>query len=258
MGIELANFEAKASAAVKGFWLARASAAARSLAKGTSDTGERAGVTSGKNMDGFAQLFADLVRANGLLDAEVYTDRKMGTLPGFFRPGKEWDVVVVRDGRLIAAIELKSHIGPSFSGNFNNRNEEAIGTAHDFWTAYRNKMFGDLRNPRPFVAWLILVEDAEDSRAEKALRAQHFSADSHHRESSYLTRYDILCQRMVVERLYTRASVIASPRTAITTGEYSEISRLTGLKSLVESFSAHIASEVASNGQWSGAPGRLL
>ena len=43
----------------------------------------------------------------------------------------------VVDGRLLAVIELKSQVGPSFGNNFNNRTEEAIGSAVDFWTAYR-------------------------------------------------------------------------------------------------------------------------
>jgi hypothetical protein len=47
------------------------------------------------------------------------------TLPGYFRPTKLWDVLVIHDKRLLAAIELKSQVGPSFGNNFNNRTEEA-------------------------------------------------------------------------------------------------------------------------------------
>ena len=35
------------------------------------------------------------------------------------------------------SLPLKSHVGPSFGNNFNNRTEEAIGTSHDLFTAYR-------------------------------------------------------------------------------------------------------------------------
>jgi hypothetical protein len=63
--------------------------------------------------------------------------RAVLTLPGFFRPTKLWDMLVIHEGKLIAAIELKSQVGPSFGNNFNNRTEEAIGNAHDLWTAYR-------------------------------------------------------------------------------------------------------------------------
>lgn len=48
-------------------------------------------------------------------------------LPGYFRPSKQWDVVVVLNGILVAAFELKALGGPSFGNNANNRVEEALG-----------------------------------------------------------------------------------------------------------------------------------
>jgi type II restriction enzyme len=81
------------------------------------------------------------VRENGLAEAEIHFNRSALTLPGYFRPTKLWDLLVMYQGRLIAAIELKSHIGPSFGNNFNNRTEEAIGTAVDLWTAFREGAF---------------------------------------------------------------------------------------------------------------------
>jgi len=58
-------------------------------------------------------------------------------LPGYFRPTKSWDLVVVSDEQLFASIEFNSHVGPSFGNNFNNRVEEALGSASDLWMAYR-------------------------------------------------------------------------------------------------------------------------
>ena len=72
-------------------------------------------------------------------------------------------MLVVHHGHLIAALELKSQVGPSFGNNFNNRTEEAIGTAHDLWTAYREGAFGD--QAKPFVGWLMMVEDEPKSRS---------------------------------------------------------------------------------------------
>jgi hypothetical protein len=93
-------------------------------------------------MDGFIALVIDIVRANGLAQAHIYQKRAVLTLPGYFRPTKLWDLLVINEGRLIAALEFKSQVGPSFGNNFNNRTEEAIGTAHDLWTAYRENAFG--------------------------------------------------------------------------------------------------------------------
>lgn len=50
---------------------------------------------------------------------------------------------------------------------------------------------------------------------------------------------------MIAEGLYTAASVILSPRTAAKTGEYSEMSDLTGLKSYVAELAGHVAAEAA-------------
>ena len=88
-------------------------------------------------MDGFAALIRDLVHGNGLTTADIHFQRRALTLPGFFRPTKLWDILILNHGSLVAALEFKSQVGPSFGNNFNNRAEEAIGTASDFWTAYR-------------------------------------------------------------------------------------------------------------------------
>lgn len=168
------------------------------------------------------------------------------TLPGYFRPTKLWDVLVINEGRLVAAVEFKSQVGPSFGNNANNRAEEAIGTAHDFWTAYREGAFG--QQPPPFAAWIVLVEDAAESRAPVSEKSPHFPVFPEFRGASYLARYDLLCQRLVKEQLYNAASVIASPRSGVDDGAYADISELTSLKSFVTAFAGHIAAEAARTG----------
>ncbi|MCP4131766.1 MAG: restriction endonuclease, partial [bacterium] len=163
MAIDLVDYELKACEAVKGFWSNRKAARKKQVESGKADQGERAGVTAGKNMDGFIALIVDIIHANGLACADIHKKRAVLTLPGFFRPTKLWDLIVTYKGELITAIELKSQVGPSFGNNFNNRTEESIGTAHDFWVAYREGAFG--KQPRPFVGWLMLVEDASGSRS---------------------------------------------------------------------------------------------
>ena len=113
MTIDLVDYERKASAAVRTFWATRETARKRQLQAGTADQGERAGVTAGKNMDGFIGLIDDLVKANGLPHASVHLKRAVVTLPGYFRSTKLWDVVVMSRGRLIAVLEFKSQVGPS-------------------------------------------------------------------------------------------------------------------------------------------------
>ena len=243
MSLDLADYDRKARVAVMAFWGHRAKARQKQIEAGTADQGERAGVTAGKNMDGFIALVIDLVRANGLAHASIHQKRAVLTLPGYFRPTKLWDLLVINDGRLIAAIELKSHVGPSFGNNFNNRTEEAIGTSHDLWTAYREGAFG--KHPRPFVAWMMMVEDAPGSRSPVRDKSPHFPVFREFQGASYLKRYDLLCQRLVQEQLYTTGRAHDISRTAVTSGEYGQLSEMTSLKTFVTSFAGHVATEAA-------------
>ena len=243
MALDLVEFEEKVRRAVQEFWRGRESARQRQSVPGKLDQGERAGVTGGKNMDGFIALAQELVQANGLGAAEIHQRRAMLTLPGYFRPTKLWDMLVMREGELIAAIEFKSQAGPSFGNNFNNRCEEAIGTAHDFWTAFREGAFG--RQSRPFLGWLMLVEDAGGSRAPVRDASPHFEVFKEFQGASYLRRYDVLCQRLEQEQLYSSAVAIASPRSAARDGSYTNVNPSTGLRSFVSSLEGHAAMAAA-------------
>lgn len=88
MALDLANYEDKARDAIRAFWGNREKARQKQLAAGRIDQGERAGVTAGKNLDGFLTLIADLVEANGLGHAQIHLARRLVTLPGYFRDRK--------------------------------------------------------------------------------------------------------------------------------------------------------------------------
>jgi hypothetical protein len=238
MPLDLANYETLARAGVKDFWAGRSQALGNDEEK--SQGGERAGVLGGKNMDGFLALVAGLVKANGLPKADIHVaSRPMLTLPGYFRPTKLWDVLVFDGSRLVAAIEFKSHVGPSFGNNFNNRAEEAIGTACDLGTGIREGSLGD--QPRPFLGWLILVEDCDKSRRPVRDKSPHFPVHLDFQGAAYLQRYDILCRRLMQENLYNRASVLASPRTAILSGEFAAMSEQTSLRAFAAGLAGHVA-----------------
>jgi len=226
------------------FWNARTDAAHRQRAGGAADHGERAGVTAGKNMDGFVHLLTQIARSNGLANAQVCSDRTALTLPGYFRATKNWDLLILNGQRLVAAVEFKSQVGPSLGNNFNNRAEEAIGTAHDFWTAYRTGAFGtDL--PRPFVGWLMLIEDTATSRAPgQHLDTPHFDVSPEFRGASYIERYDILCRKLMLENLYSHASVITTPTDGGSTGVYGSASQMTSLQAFAAAFASYCAADV--------------
>ena len=239
MSLDLADYEVQARSAVKAFWNKRAKASKAQNKRGSRDQGERSGVTAGKNMDGFLSLVKDVIRRNGLSKANVCLNRRVLTLPGYFRPTKIWDLLVLDGKHLVAAIELKSQVGPSFGNNFNNRTEEALGTALDFWTAYRNGAFGE--SPQPFVGWLLLVEDSEGSRSPVRDTCVHFPLFPEFDGASYVERYNVLCRKLMQEKLYTAATVLVSPRTGRKTGAYSELSEMTGLRPFIAALAGHVA-----------------
>ena len=53
-------------------------------------------------MNGFRDLAMDIARDNGLTNASILFQRSVLTLPGFFRPTKQWDMLVLNNGELVA------------------------------------------------------------------------------------------------------------------------------------------------------------
>ncbi|MCE2925416.1 MAG: PaeR7I family type II restriction endonuclease, partial [Phycisphaeraceae bacterium] len=125
------------------------------------DRGARSAVTAGKQMDAFITLVRDLLVGAGVPGESVRTGSRL-ELPGWFRAEKQWDLVVVHREHLLAAVEFKSQVGPSFGNNFNNRTEESLGSATDIWAAYREGAFKP--SLRPWLGYFMLLEDCEASR----------------------------------------------------------------------------------------------
>ena len=233
MALDLVDYERKGREAVQAFWKSNAAAS----------QGKRAAITAGKSMAGYMSLVHDIVRANGLAHADIHQKHTGITLPGYFGATKSWDIVVINKGELIAAIKLKSQIGSSFGNSFNSKAEKAVANAYDLKTAYAGRAFGSQQPP--FVGWLTLVEDTPKSRAPVNDKSPHFSVFKRFEEASYLKRYELLCQKLVMDRLYTTATLIASPRSAVKTGEFSGTSSMTSLKTFVTSLAGHVAAEAA-------------
>lgn len=197
------------SDAVREFWKTRQKQATSQRKRGVSDQGARGAVTGGRQMDGFARKLSDLMQAVGVLESEIYIRGKR-ELPGFFRASKDWDLVVVSGGELLAAIELKAQVGPSFGNNFNNRTEEALGTSLDLWTAYRKKAFKT--SPQPWLGYLFLLEDCTESRTPVKVREPHFPVLREFRDASYARRYELFCRKLVLERQYSAACFLLADK----------------------------------------------
>ena len=169
-------------------------------------------------MNGFVDLVRDLLCENGLPKAHVYCE-KCVELPGWYRPEKKWDLLIVSDQQLLAAIEFKSQIG-SFGNNYNNRTEEAIGSASDIWAAYREGAFKP--SARPWLGYLMLLEEAPGALSPVRAREPHFKVFPEFKEASYAKRYEILLTKLVRERLYDSACFLMSSASHGPQGRYIE------------------------------------
>jgi hypothetical protein len=213
------DLEKRLREAIIHFWTTRATQAQRQGSKtGSRYAGARTAVTGGRQMDGFVSLVRDYLCKNGLPKTQVYCEKRI-ELPGWYRPEKKWDLLVVENGQFLAGIEFKSQVG-SFGNNYNNRTEEAIGSACDLWAAYREGAFKP--SARPWLGYMMLLQDAPGS--SRGVRAQepHFKVFPEFKNASYAKRYEILLTKLVRERLYDSACFLLSDSKNGLRGGYKE------------------------------------
>jgi hypothetical protein len=203
----LENLHGRTKDAVAHYWRTRTAQRRKQEETGKADQGLRSAVTGGAHMDSFIDLFTELITQAGIPLVNRFR-KKAVELPGFFRPTKEWDLLVVRDRTLIAAIEAKSQVGPSFGNNFNNRTEEAMGSALDLWTAFREGAYLD--SPQPFLGYFFMLEDCEASNRPVSVKEPHFKVFPEFVGASYMRRYELFCRKLVLERHYTASAFITS------------------------------------------------
>ncbi len=242
MPLDLSDTDKLTRLAVAHYWrtLARQGARQRS---GSADRGGRSAVTGGKQMDKFCTLVKGLLIKCGLDDAHIHLNRAL-ELPGFFRPTKKWDMIVVHDKVLLAALEFKSQRGPSFGNNFNNRSEEAIGTGQDLATAFREGAFG-ANSPRPWTGWLMLLEDCDQSRNAVTVEEPHFAVFPEFRGASYMSRYEILLRKLVREKLYDAAAFLTATEKGGPKGKFEEPAIDLTTKKLLASLGGHVSGYLA-------------
>ncbi len=198
-----AEIRRKVGESIRAMWSGRAALGLAQAAAGRRVDDSR----GGRHLDPFIATLVELARGAGFDEDEV----RVGTgieVPGFYRPTKRWDLVVVRANRLCAAVEFKSMSG-AYGKNLNNRSEEALGSATDVWAAFNE---GTLGNRSPWLGYLFLICDEDESNAPVAVARGDLATDPVFEGNSYIDRYGILCERMVRKRVYSAASFLAAPR----------------------------------------------
>lgn len=224
--------------AVRFYWQTRSQQLQKQRKAGGSGQGLRSAVTGGAQMNGFVELLTKLVIEAGIDRSHIYHQDSL-ELPGYFRPNKRWDFIIVVKGQLIAALEAKSQVGPSFGNNFNNRTEEAMGSALDLWTAFREQAFGSA--VRPWIGYMFLLEDCAASTRPISVKEPHFKVFPEFRNSSYAKRYELFCRRLVLERHYDCSAFLMSNPEEGLNGDYTKPASDLTFQAFANSLVAHVA-----------------
>lgn len=233
------DIELRLQQAVEHFWEGRAKQQQKQIDSGKIDAGTRGAVTGGTHMGALEVLITDILIEAGLKKLDVRT-RTGIELPGYYRPEKKWDLIVVSEGQLVTAIEFKSMVG-SVGKNINNRAEEALGNATDLWVAYREGRFGT--SPTPFLGYFFLLQnDAEAQRIQRGFKQPYFPVDPVFANTSYINRYEIMCRRFIHERVYTSACLILSTDKAEITQPAEDLS----FRRFAAALQGHVVTFVAS------------
>ena len=107
------NLSERVTKAVAHYWRARSIQQQKQGQSQKADQGLRSAVTGGAQMDGFIDLFAEIVTQAGISEQYIFK-KKAVELPGFFRPTKEWDLLVIKNRSLLSlrpSLRLVLHLG---------------------------------------------------------------------------------------------------------------------------------------------------
>lgn len=234
------DFKTEIRDAVQWYWETRSGQGDEQRESENSTRGRRAEVLGGGQMDGFAGLVEDILVEAGVPRESVKHDYH-ATLPGFYRPEKEWDTAVVHQGELLAVVEYKSQAS-SFGNNLNNRAEEAVGSFTDLLEAYEDGVFKP--SPAPFIGYLYLMADNEQSRNVPRLREVNFPVDEAYHDATYLDRVELLCLRMVRQRIVSEAAFILSDEERGIDGEYWEPNEELRFKRFARALVSHVQGHI--------------
>lgn len=213
--------------AVSAFWETK-----QKQLSSSGDNSNRGAVTAGKQLDGFIALLKDIAIQQGVPEACIYVSQAY--LPGYFRSSKDWDFLIVTPKKKLAvAIELKSQVG-SYGNNFNNRTEEAVGSAVDLWTAFREKQFPDQQ--APWIGYLTVVGQDDASTSPVKNYEPFFPVRPEFNSASYLDRYRNLCQKLVLERHYSAAALVCTEGP----GHHTKMSDDTSIEVFINSFRGYL------------------
>ncbi len=194
--------------AIAAYWGKKDEQLAAAQLAGSTAEGSSKAVRRGGHFNPIANLIARFFLDAGYPPESIHASGKMTRLPGYYRPTKAWDLVVVQDDVLVAAVELKALGGPSFGNNYNNRVEEALGNGVDLERANWRQLVG---REKPWLGYFFLIQDDEGSRKPgRPNGGASFPPDSVWDGASYQQRFALTGERMLDQGIYDAIYYAAS------------------------------------------------
>ncbi|MDQ0956080.1 hypothetical protein QFZ24_010089 [Streptomyces phaeochromogenes] len=198
--------------AIAAYWGVKDAQFEVSAIKGTLGAGTSGSVRGGMHFDPIAVLLGKFFLDAGYSPADIRISKKQHLeLPGHYRPQKQWDVVIAHGDTLVAAFELKAlgagNDGKGFSKNYNNRVEEALGSAVDLQRAALADLYP---GEKPWLGYFFIMEDHPNSRRPVNIADGAFPVEGLWHGMSYQDRFGIFCERLMAEGLYDSVCYLTS------------------------------------------------
>ncbi|MCX4754319.1 Shedu anti-phage system protein SduA domain-containing protein [Kitasatospora purpeofusca] len=191
--------------AVKDVWQARRLDSDRAAAGTYPPSSVRAGHAF-KRIE--QSIIADLV-SRGVPPEWIKSGPRL-SLPSFYGGiSSGWDLVISRDGFPLAAIYIKSQMGPSYGNNFRNRIQDVTEQALDVRRQYEKS---DLKELQPHLGLFFILEDGPGARRPVKTTPAVTGFPSEVDGMSYRDRFTDVFGRLLKDRVYDGICYItASP-----------------------------------------------
>jgi hypothetical protein len=206
----MAQTHADLSLAIKAYWAFKDHQLAAAQALQSTAEGSAKAVRGGRHFEPIVKLLASFFTDAGYPVSSIHARGHATILPAYFRPTKNWDLVVVHRNVLVAAFELKALGGPSFGNNYNNRLEEAVGSSTDLARANAEGLVGP---EQPWLGYFFVMEDHPESRhIVRGQSSRSFPIEPIWAGRSYQTRYSITGRRLLDTKMYDAVCYLVSSR----------------------------------------------
>lgn len=196
--------------AIAAYWATKGAQQEAAEVVSSTAEGNAKAVRGGGHFNPVANLLARFFTDAGYPAESIAASGRKTILPGYFRPNKAWDLVVVHREVLVAAIELKALGGPSYGNNYNNRVEEALGNAVDLSHANRVGLMG---REKPWLGYFFLLDDSPEARQPREPRTNPMIPSAPEWPVlSYRERFSLTGRRLVDEGLYDAVCYITASK----------------------------------------------